>query len=238
VTGPAARKSDLGPRVVSAIVMLVVAGACFALGGWWLRGFVILVALVALWELIALIAKAGDTVIKRLFGMIAGAVYVAGATLFLVQSSKLTIIAVVGAVICVDVFAYGFGRTIGGPKIAPRISPSKTWAGLGGAMVGATLFFSLLTVAVGAWIVGHFSLRDANVFSPDLVPVLVPLGVATAIVAQAGDFLESWLKRKAGVKDSSHLIPGHGGVLDRVDGLLAVSFVAELIQISQSGFAV
>lgn len=102
-----------------------------------------------------------------------------------------------------DICAYAVGRTVGGAKLAPRISPGKTWAGLFGAMIGAGVTGGVLGAALGG--------------RP--IPAGL-LGVALAVVAQAGDLFESALKRRRGVKDSSHLIPGHGGVLDRVDGLL------------------
>lgn len=231
---PAAKRSDLGTRVASAVVMLAIAGVCFALGGWFLDGFIIVIALTALRELAFLVVKATDRLIPRLFGIAAGAIYVVWAAQFLVRSSKLTIIGLVGAVICVDIFAYAFGRAIGGPKIAPRISPSKTWAGLAGGIVGATLALFLLAGFLAVW------LRDAPWYAVyanlDFSPQFLLAGAVIAVIAQSGDFLESWLKRKAGVKDSSDLIPGHGGVLDRVDGLLAVSFIAALIDFADRGF--
>jgi phosphatidate cytidylyltransferase len=102
-----------------------------------------------------------------------------------------------------DICAYLVGRSVGGPKLAPRISPGKTWSGLLGGMTGAGLLGAgLAPLAVdGFW-------RAAA------------LGAALAVVAQAGDLFESALKRRAGVKDSGHLIPGHGGLLDRIDGLV------------------
>lgn len=103
-----------------------------------------------------------------------------------------------------DIGAYAAGKAIGGPKIAPSISPNKTWAGLLGGIAAATL---------AAWGVERLY-GDANLLA-------VVLGGVTAIVAQAGDFLESWIKRRHGAKDSSQLIPGHGGLFDRVDGLIA-----------------
>ena len=103
-----------------------------------------------------------------------------------------------------DIFAYFAGRSIGGPKLAPRISPNKTWAGLAGGFAGAALAGALL-----AWL---FALDPLFYFAGG------PLG----IIAQAGDLYESWVKRRAGVKDSGSLLPGHGGVLDRLDGLLPV----------------
>jgi phosphatidate cytidylyltransferase len=106
-----------------------------------------------------------------------------------------------------DTGAYVAGRGIGGPKLAPRISPNKTWAGLIGGMVAAA--------AVG--LAASLLLADVP------ASIAVPVSAALAVVEQAGDLFESAVKRHFGVKDSSRLIPGHGGVLDRVDGLLAVS---------------
>ena len=123
----------------------------------------------------------------------------------------------VGAVVLVDVGAYFAGRTIGGPKIAPAISPSKTWAGLLGGVIGATIAL-IVYFGLGGAAAGY-----RNFSGLPMVIELLPFGAAIAVVAQIGDFFESWLKRRAGVKDSSNLIPGHGGVLDRIDGLLAVA---------------
>lgn len=109
-----------------------------------------------------------------------------------------------------DIGAYFAGRAIGGPKLMPAVSPNKTWAGLGGGVLGAGLFALALTSWGLPW----------------------PLVVATpvlAVLAQGGDLYESWLKRRAGVKDSSSILPGHGGVLDRLDGLVPVAPVAALL---------
>jgi phosphatidate cytidylyltransferase len=118
-----------------------------------------------------------------------------------------------GIVWATDIFAYFTGRAIGGPKIWTAISPNKTWAGLGGGMVAAGLFSALF----GRWLEW-----------PQAVALLFMLGAGLAVVAQAGDFFESWLKRRAGVKDSGKLLPGHGGLMDRVDGLVPVSCVVAL----------
>lgn len=116
-------------------------------------------------------------------------------------------------VIATDTGAYAAGRSIGGPKLAPRVSPSKTWSGLGGGVVCA----ALIGLAAALWI------GSANIW------FLMILSGSLAVVAQAGDLFESALKRHFGVKDSSHIIPGHGGVLDRVDGLLTVSVAVALL---------
>jgi phosphatidate cytidylyltransferase len=106
-----------------------------------------------------------------------------------------------------DIFAYFAGRSIGGPKLAPRISPNKTWAGLAGGVVGAEIMGALVAYAF------------------DLGTPFLELGGLMGIIAQGGDLYESWLKRRAGVKDSGTLLPGHGGALDRLDGLLPVAVV-------------
>ena len=113
--------------------------------------------------------------------------------------------------VATDTFAYFAGRSIGGPKLAPKISPNKTWAGLVGGMAGASCF---------GWLAAWYF---------DLGAPFLWLGAAMGVVAQAGDLYESWEKRRAGIKDSGALLPGHGGVLDRLDGLLAVSLAVMAI---------
>jgi phosphatidate cytidylyltransferase len=103
-----------------------------------------------------------------------------------------------------DSFAYFAGRGIGGPKLAPRISPSKTWAGLVGGIAGAEL-------------VGALAAHWLGLGAPFLY-----IGGFMGLLGQAGDLFESWLKRRAGVKDSGSILPGHGGALDRLDGFLPV----------------
>lgn len=118
-----------------------------------------------------------------------------------------------------DIGAYAAGRLIGGPKLAPRISPNKTWAGLvGGVVAAAVTSASFVAIVDGA----------------DPGPACL-LGGTLAIVAQAGDLLESWVKRRFGVKDTGTLIPGHGGLLDRVDALLAVVLVVACIAAVDGG---
>jgi phosphatidate cytidylyltransferase len=109
----------------------------------------------------------------------------------------------------VDIFAYVAGRSIGGPKLWPAVSPKKTWAGLIGGVLAAALVGGLLGLAEE----GRDPLR------------LAILAAILAVVAQGGDLLESAVKRHFGAKDASGIIPGHGGLLDRVDGLLTASLV-------------
>lgn len=118
-----------------------------------------------------------------------------------------------------DIAAYFAGRSIGGPKILPAISPKKTWSGSIGGMLGAMI--------VGA-IFGFL----ADGFTP--WAGIIAAGVLS-VAAQAGDFFESWVKRLHGVKDSSRLIPGHGGFLDRIDGLIAAALpVAVAVGLNQA----
>ena len=120
-----------------------------------------------------------------------------------------------------DTLAYFSGRIIGGPKLAPRISPKKTWAGLGGAMAGSALAALAVGLVLGV---------------PGLWMLLVVAAVL-AVVEQGGDLFKSAMKRHYGVKDSGRLIPGHGGVIDRVDGLVAVATAAALIGTLRDGLA-
>lgn len=118
-----------------------------------------------------------------------------------------------------DVGAYFAGRILGGPKLAPAISPNKTWAGFfGGAGAAA------VTGAVAGPLLGA-----------DRPVLLIAVSVLLGISAQAGDLFESWLKRRFDVKDTSALIPGHGGVLDRVDGLMAAALLLALIGLTGKG---
>lgn len=115
-----------------------------------------------------------------------------------------------------DIGAYAFGRLIGGPKLLPLVSPKKTWAGLIGGMISAGLAALLVALAVGA-------AAGLAVFAA---------GAVVAVVAQIGDLFESWIKRRCNVKDSSNIIPGHGGVLDRVDGLLTAALAVAALSLA------
>jgi len=119
-----------------------------------------------------------------------------------------------------DIAAYFAGRALGGPKLMPLVSPKKTWSG---ALAG-TVAAILVAVAIG---------RFAGLVG--LVPLAV-LAVLLSVVAQAGDLFESALKRRFGAKDSSHLIPGHGGLMDRLDGFVAAALLAALVGLLRGGF--
>lgn len=218
MTDVAPRKSDLGVRTLSAIVMLAVAGGALWLGGWVFDALAVIVGLGVYWEWWGLVRRITGKPVSRAIWLLLGAAYLglAGMALIALRHASLaSALLVIAVVVAVDVGAYFAGRTIGGPKIAPAISPSKTWAGLMGGSVAA---ISVLA----AYLVFTADRGDPGIAAADMWLYAVCGGVLAAIVAQVGDFFESWMKRRAGVKDSGNLIPGHGGLFDRVDGLLAV----------------
>lgn len=146
-----------------------------------------------------------------------GVLYIAVPSLLLLwlrdEVGRLTVYWLFILVWATDTGAYIFGRAIGGPKLAPSVSPKKTWAGLVGGM------------ACAAMIGGGF----AAAFKIEGWAALGAVSAGLAVVAQVGDLFESWVKRRFGVKDAGGIMPGHGGLLDRVDGLLAAVVVAALI---------
>jgi phosphatidate cytidylyltransferase len=125
------------------------------------------------------------------------------------------------SVIVTDVGAYASGRTIGGPRLWPRVSPNKTWSGLIGGVAAAAVAGALFS-----WILGTGSPRW-----------LASLGFFLGLIAQGGDLAESALKRHFGIKDSSDLIPGHGGVMDRMDGIVTASIAAAVIAFAIDAYA-
>ena len=214
--------------------MLALAGGAWWLGGIVWQGLILAIIAAVMVEWVQLVLAFSPRFSGRLPWVAGGSVYlaVAGYAALDVLAPADGLLWVIAMVVAVDVGAYFAGRGFGGPRIAPAISPSKTWSGLGGAVLGASLVFLIAAwrdysadlalwhkfVAQhgvpGAWDGPHLRWQSAVLF-----------GVVTAIVAQTGDFFESWMKRRAGVKDSGRLIPGHGGVFDRTDGLIAVLFV-------------
>jgi phosphatidate cytidylyltransferase len=119
-----------------------------------------------------------------------------------------------------DILGFFVGRVVGGPKLAPRLSPNKTWSGALGGAVGAVL--------AGAAVTGYAGVAN--------LPAAVGLGLVLSAVSQAGDLFESAVKRRFGAKDAGHVIPGHGGFMDRLDGFLAAAFAAVIIGLARGGF--
>jgi phosphatidate cytidylyltransferase len=118
-----------------------------------------------------------------------------------------------------DIFGYFVGRLIGGPKLSPRLSPKKTWSGAIGGALGAVLAGVAVTryVGISNW------------------PAMIGLGLILSAVSQGGDLFESWVKRRFGAKDAGHVIPGHGGFMDRLDGFLAAALAAAIIGLARGG---
>jgi len=194
--------SGLSLRIISGVIMAAVVLAVLWAGGFLFALLTILAALQMLREWDNLTANE-DSIWR-----FAGLFYVAipCASLLWLRSQNIAFVFYILFVVwATDIGAYFSGRIIGGAKLAPAISPNKTWAGLGGGMTAAG-------------IVGGLS----HLFSPYPTTIwgAILLGMVLAVLAQISDLFESWLKRRAGVKDSSSLIPGHGGLLDRVDGLI------------------
>ncbi len=252
------RWGDLGLRVVSALVLAAVAAAALTAGGTVLAAFLAALAAAGLWEAWRLsAAEAPDPVLPLAVGLIGfgavlvglwlpgwlywapAAVPVALGALMLRRNrlsfalfSAALMLAVgelaalraahgvagflfpVAVVIATDVAGYFGGRLIGGPRLAPAISPGKTWSGAAAGWLAA----AAVALALAPWL-GLGAGRAAA------------LGLALSMAAQAGDLAESALKRRAGVKDSSALIPGHGGVLDRFDGLIGAAVALWLLQL-------
>lgn len=255
-----AKFGDLWVRIASAVVMVGIGGIVFYEGGDFVTALLVVVGGLMSWEFRRLIlpdasnkdtglwvmvaGTTGAVIAANLFGLFAAIVPVVLASVILWQikhkrpvwiASGMLYLAMplaslvvirdvqglgpvlwlIGVVIASDIGGYFAGRIIGGPKFWPSISPKKTWSGTAGGWALA------LVVGFVYWAFGStIGFGESLVFS-----------VVLAMAAQAGDLFESWLKRKAGIKDSSNLIPGHGGLLDRFDGLLAATTVYMLLHL-------
>ena len=218
VKSAAAAPSNLILRVVSAAVLAPVAIGAAYLGGWPFALFWSVAAACVLWEWIKLVSGP--------VWIIAGVFY-AGVLLatpvVLRHDAALGFFAMVllfAIVWTTDILGYFIGKAIGGPKLLAAVSPKKTWsgaiAGALGAIVVAVLIMSLF---------GSFN-QEA----------IAGIGLLLSVCSQLGDLFESWIKRQFGAKDASHLIPGHGGVMDRLDGFWAAALVACLIGLLRGGF--
>jgi phosphatidate cytidylyltransferase len=246
--------SDLRTRLISTVIMIVIGVGAIWLGGWVFLGLLSIAGGVMIWELARMLAPALSPQKSILLGLIGGAavlrvgyntelvslaaiglapvlglVMIAkGRGVFLAYGLAMLfavaemfwlrtgaglgwVIWLVAVVIASDVGGYFFGRVLGGPKILPKISPKKTWSGtLGGWVLAALvgLYFVIFHGGEG---------------------FLVVFSVLTAIAAQIGDVVESAIKRATGIKDSSNLIPGHGGFLDRFDALIGAALFVFVI---------
>ncbi|MFZ5961640.1 phosphatidate cytidylyltransferase [Thalassococcus sp. BH17M4-6] len=248
-----ARFDDLLPRLLSAIVMVGIGLLTVWLGGLWFHALVIAVSAVMVWELVcmlddqrnkaplvlAVVAAAALTLASEVpisfglpllllpsmvglgrmqkggvsYAVFTAAILIAGYGMMALRDDfGLTWMSwLILVVVVTDIAGYFAGRIIGGPKFWPRVSPKKTWAGTIAGWIGAAgvgLAFAATTTA-GAGLMG--------------------ISIAVAMASQIGDIAESAIKRRTGVKDSSSLIPGHGGLLDRFDGMLGASLFIVIV---------
>jgi phosphatidate cytidylyltransferase len=225
VTGNAGRPDARTDRADDAFPVRLASGlilAAAALGVAWIGGGIFVAfwgaaAVIVAWEWINLVARARD----RWLWFVAGGVYaavtfVAPATLRGLRPDQAygfsAIVFLFAIVWITDIMGYAVGRAIGGRKLWPAVSPNKTWSGAIGAVVGALG----AGLAVAAW--------DGMALAPIAI-----LAMILSMVAQGGDLFESAIKRKFGAKDTSDLIPGHGGLMDRLDGFIAAALAAALI---------
>ena len=254
VAGPG-RWSDLRVRIISAAMMASVGALEIWLGGPTFLVLVLLATGAMIWELARLTAPdaptmavalgvlaalvmglaetfpSGTTLTLLLLPMVAflitprkdrliAAAYalaltVAGHGLFVLRdgTGSIAVVWVVSIVVVSDIAGYFAGRTLGGPKFWPKVSPKKTWSGTIAGWIGAA--------AIGAvfWKMGYGGAG------------LIVLSPMVAFAGQMGDIAESWIKRRAGVKDASNLIPGHGGVMDRFDALTGAMVAVMLLRL-------
>ena len=206
-----ATKSDLWTRIGSAIILFAIAGTALWFGGL-AFGLLLLVGgalvLVEWFQLVKRMTLGGGAkAALNALGPILVLGAMAGLWFIRDQLGMTAALWVFGMVWATDIGAYFAGRAFGGARLAPRISPSKTWSGLVGGMVAALI--ASATIGDRAGIAG--------------VPLWI--GLFMGLLAQLGDLAQSWMKRRAGVKDSGKLIPGHGGLFDRVDGVLPVALL-------------
>ena len=256
--------SELGKRIASGIVMAALAVGAVVLGGWPFVLFWAAAALGIFWEWSAIVSGGAVAVravgaaalviaaltvgigqlyaafmvlaagaagvagicapSRRAWGAAgvayAGAVLIAPVALRRDRESGLVAILFLFAVVwATDILGYFVGRAIGGAKLAPHISPKKTWSGACGG-------------ALGALVAGVAVVHVAD--NAALLPVAC-VALVLSIVSQAGDLFESAVKRRFGVKDASHVIPGHGGLMDRLDGFIAATGVAAMIGLMRGG---
>jgi phosphatidate cytidylyltransferase len=206
--------NELAVRTISGIVMIAIAITAAIAGGYVFAIFAALAATAIYYEWTRIVRGWG------LGWRIAGFFYALLPALSLLwirdrSADKLDLLLWVFIVTwSTDIGAYFVGRAIGKRKLAPSISPGKTVEGLVGGVIAATLLG-------GAW-----------GFVLELPPALFVLAPVFALSAQAGDLFESWMKRSAGLKDSGSWLPGHGGLLDRLDGLVPVAVLTALAQLS------
>ena len=256
MTNEATAKSDLSLRIITGVILAAISFWALWVDGWRLLALSSLFAAIMCWEmfhlaardrhlyalivailsaaavwfsgrdemLLALALLAGVTAIgwilapaawRAVFPIYVFAIAAAGLAIFLIRDTYgfAAALWLVLIVVATDIAGYFVGRSVGGAKFWPSISPKKTWSGVIAGWIAAAVVSVAMASSIGYGIVGALF-----------------WGVLLSFVAQMGDIAESWVKRRAGVKDSSGILPGHGGVSDRFDGLVAVLVVAIILQ--------
>ncbi len=251
---PSSKWEDLKTRTLSALLMIIVGAFDIWLGGVWFLALIALVCGLMIWELLRMLEPDKEMLARALGALAALAVAVAvmvpgpGAVLALaapvvagallvtthrtvfvlyapvimlasyalvmtrgIDDGIIWLLWLVLVVVITDIAGYFAGRMFGGPKFWPSISPKKTWSGTVAGWIGAGLLGAAFMSVTGAG------------------PVLILVSMVTSFASQMGDIAESAIKRRVGVKDSSRLIPGHGGVLDRFDGLIGASILVLVV---------
>lgn len=218
-------KNTIILRLISAIILAPAVLWVVFMGGMAFELMITLAAVVLVYEWTKMVGRS-------FWWLVLGGVYISAAIFalwWLREGSEDGLFYFVWLLVVVwatDIGGYLFGMTIGGPKLAPAISPNKTWSGFIGGI--------LLAVIGGYAVVVYFSdqAQISNLAS------VIALGLGISIVSQLGDLFESKIKRRFGVKDSGNIIPGHGGLFDRVDGLMAASIAMALLNRFAGGGAI
>ena len=250
---PSGKWGDLAPRILSAIAMLAIGGGAIWAGGWVFALLAVVVAGLMMWELarmtkgegfdasillgvltsvvlalnlwvsmvwvlpllllpvlVGVMAPRRDTAVFAAYALVI--VATGWALVALRQGAGLVpVLWLLAVVVVSDVAGYFAGRIIGGPKFWPKVSPKKTWSGTIAGWIGAAL------VGAAFWAAGCGG------------PALICVSPLVALAGQMGDIAESAIKRRAGIKDSSNLIPGHGGLMDRFDALAFAAILAAIL---------
>jgi phosphatidate cytidylyltransferase len=216
----AAPGSDLRKRLMSGLVMAVLALGAAWLGGAIFLAFWAVAAALILWEWVNLTAGASQRGVWVLAGVLyAGAAF--AAPVVLRGDAQLGFVAIIflfAVVWSTDILGYLVGRFVGGPKLWPAVSPKKTWSGALGGTAGALIAAGIIA-----------QLNALTIWPVALLAAVLSVG------AQAGDLFESAIKRRFNAKDASHLIPGHGGVMDRLDGFIVAALIAALVGLARGG---
>jgi len=217
--GPvSAAVGNLALRIMSAAVLAPLAVLAAYLGGWPFALFWGFAAIAVLWEWLLLVT--GPVWIVAGVGY-AGIMWLAPMLLRADAVDGFRAMVLLFTVVwTTDILGYFVGRAFGGPKLLPAISPKKTWSGAIAGALGA----AIVAVPVAEFL-GSF----------ERITIAI-IALLLSVAAQLGDLLESWVKRQFGAKDASHLIPGHGGVMDRLDGFWAAALVGCLIGLLRGGF--